>query len=66
MPHPSVRTERIYVLDRGGKAVVFRHGPQFELLAENELDDTFDASPVIAGNELYLRGHEHMYCVAEP
>jgi outer membrane protein assembly factor BamB len=56
---------RIYVLARDGKAVVFRHGEKFELLATNELDDAFDASPVIVGEDLYLRGHEYLYAVAE-
>jgi len=56
---------RVYVQGRDGKAVVFRHGEKFELLATNELDDTFDASPVIVGRDLYLRGHEYLYDVAE-
>ena len=62
---PVAADGRIYVIDRSGKAVVFRHGSKFELLAENELDDAFDATPAIAGDELYLRGHRHLYCVAE-
>jgi outer membrane protein assembly factor BamB len=56
---------RIYVQGRDGKSVVFRHGETFELLAKNVLDDTFDASPVIVGKDLYLRGHEYLYNVAE-
>ena len=56
---------RIYVLDREGAAAVFRHGETFELLANNKLDDAFDASPVIAGDELYLRGHKYLYKLAK-
>ena len=44
---------------------MFRHGEKFEVLARNKLDDTFDASPVIVGRDLYLRGHEHLYRLAE-
>jgi len=55
---------RIYVLDRDGAAAVFRHGETFELLSNNKLDDAFDASPVIVGDELYLRGHKYLYKVA--
>jgi len=62
---PVAADGRIYVVDRSGKAAVIRHGTKFELLAENELDDGFDASPAIVGDELYLRGHEHLYCVAQ-
>lgn len=57
---------RVYILDRDGKAIVARHGETFEVLAANELDDAFDASPVIAGDELYLRGHTHLYSIATP
>ncbi len=58
--------ERIYVVGRDGKAVVFRHGPKLEILASNELDDRFDASPVIVGDELLLRGRRFLYSIAEP
>jgi len=54
---------RIYVLGRDGAAVVFRHGEGVEILATNKLDDAFDASPVIAGDDLYLRGHTYLYSV---
>jgi len=57
---------RIYVVSRDGVTAVFRQGKKFELLATNRLDDAFDASPVIVGRELILRGHEHLYSVATP
>jgi hypothetical protein len=33
-------------------------------LAVNELGETIDASPAIVGNELYIRGESHLYCIA--
>ena len=30
----------------------------------NRLDDGFDASPAIAGGEIYLRGRQYLYCIA--
>jgi hypothetical protein len=27
------------------------------------LDDGFDASPALVGNELYLRGNRYLYCI---
>jgi len=55
---------RIYVAGRDGAIVVFRHGPAFEPLAVNRLDDGFDASPAIVGDELYLRGRNALYRVS--
>ena len=45
--------------------VVVKHGPAFEVLAINTLDDGFDASPALVDGELYLRGSKHLYCIAE-
>lgn len=55
---------RVYIVGRDGKTAVLRSGSTFELLGVNELDDGFDASPAIAGDELYLRGHSRLYCIA--
>ena len=55
---------RLYVFGRDGKAMVIKHSTTFEVLAENELDEGFDASPAVVGDELYLRGEKHLYCIA--
>jgi outer membrane protein assembly factor BamB len=55
---------RIYVAGREGAVAVVRSGAKFELLAVNELDDGFDASPVAVDGELYLRG-KHLYRISE-
>lgn len=57
---------RVYIAGRNGATVVLKKGPQFELLAVNSLDESFDASPAIVGRELYLRGQKHLYCIARP
>ena len=40
-------------------------GNQFEEVASNKLDDTIDATPAIVGDEIYMRGRKHLYCIAE-
>jgi hypothetical protein len=55
---------RVYIAGREGTTVVFRHGPAFEVLAENTLDDGFDASPALVERELFLRGYQYLYCIA--
>jgi len=52
---------RIYVTGRDGVTMVLKHGPTYEVLAENTLDDGFDASPALVGNEMYLRGFRYLY-----
>ncbi len=58
--------ERVYFVGRDGVAAVIKHSDKFEVLATNKLDDKFDASPAIAGDELFLKGKEHIYCIAKP
>ncbi len=56
---------RVYITGRDGATLVIRQGPRYEVLAVNELDDGFDASPALVDNELYLRGHRYLYKIAE-
>jgi outer membrane protein assembly factor BamB len=62
---PILAAGRIYVTSREGTTVVVRAGDAFEVLARNELEDEFDATPAVAGRELFLRGRSHLYCLAE-
>ncbi|MDP2052650.1 MAG: PQQ-binding-like beta-propeller repeat protein [Acidobacteriota bacterium] len=52
---------RLYVVSRDGVTTVIKHGTTYEVLAENTLDDGFDASPALVGNEMYLRGFRYLY-----
>ena len=61
---PVAAGGRLYVTSREGATAVLRAGPQFEVLAVNTLDDGFDASPAIAGDEIYLRGRQFLYAIA--
>ena len=56
--------DHIYVAGLDGKTAVVKAGPTFEVLAINELDDSFAASPVIVGDTLLLRGEHTLYCIA--
>ncbi len=55
---------KVYVTARNGTTLVLKQGPKYEVLATNKLDDVIDASPVIVGKRLYLRGNKHLYCIA--
>ena len=56
---------RVYLTGRDGGMLVIKDGPALEVLARNKLDDGFDASPAAVGRELFLRGRESLYCLAE-
>ncbi len=63
---PVAASGRLYVVGRDGTIEVLSVLPKIETLAVNKLEDQFDASPAIAGDELFLRGHANLYCIADP
>ena len=62
---PVGASNRIYIPGREGTTAVLEHGPEFKVLAVNALEEGFDASPAVAGDEIYLRGRQYLYCIAE-
>ena len=61
---PVAADGKIFFVGREGNTVVIEHGSEFKVLATNKLDDGFDASPALAGDEIFLRGRKHLYCIA--
>ena len=58
--------DRVYLATEEGDAVVVRTGNQFEVLATNMLaDQSFIASPIAIGNDLYLRSRTHLFRISE-
>ena len=56
---------RVYLVGRNGAVAVLKSAARLEVLATNRLDEKFDASPAIVGREMFLRGREYLYCLAE-
>jgi len=57
--------DRIYIAGTNGIFMVVKTGASFEFLSQNSLDDQFFASPVILGDDLFLRGVKALYCIAK-
>ena len=62
---PVGAADRVYFVGRSGTTLVMKNRPDMEILAVNRLDDPIDASPAIVGRQMFLRGKEHLYCIAE-
>ena len=56
---------RVYVTDLEGATLVFTNEATPKMLARNILSDRFSASAAIAGNDLFLRGDKHFYCISK-
>lgn len=56
---------RIYVSSQEGEMYIFAASKDFKLLATNQLDGKFFASPAIADGALFLRSETHLYRIEE-
>ena len=62
---PIVADGKLYITARDGTFTVVKLGPKFEKLAENQLPDTFTASPAISNGRIYLRGWNTLYAIGQ-
>ncbi len=62
---PVGASDRVYLAGRDGGTLVLAKSDKLEILATNRLDDAFDASPALVGNQIFLRGRKNLYCIAE-
>ena len=61
-----VANGNIYAVSRRNGVFVFAAQPEFKLIAQNKLtgDDTdFNATPALAGRQLFLRSNRNLYCI---
>jgi len=62
---PLVVVDRVYLATEEGDVVVVKTGAQFEVLATNTLtDQSFIASPIAVGNDLYLRSRTDLFRIS--
>ncbi len=61
---PVAAKDRVYLVGRNGTTAVIKNSNNLEVLAVNKLSERIDASPALVGKDLLLRGHEHLYCIA--
>jgi outer membrane protein assembly factor BamB len=63
---PLVAGDRVYLATEEGDVVVVKAGSQLEILATNTLaDQSFIASPIAVGSDLYLRSRTHLFKISE-
>ena len=57
--------DRLYISSESGITYVVKDGENFEILAKNKLDDGNFSSFAIAGDEIFIRGFQHLYCISK-
>lgn len=62
---PIVTPDGRLYLASAGKSFVVQSGPEFKLLATNDLGEPSSSSAAASNNRLYLKGDKHLFCVGE-
>ena len=60
---PLLADGKLYCINEEGTTTVLEAGPSFKILATNRLDSHTLASPVAAGNQLFIRTGNYLYCI---
>ena len=53
----------VYFLNDEGVTRIVKPGPQFQLVAQNELGEKCFASPAISAGQILIRGDNHLFCI---
>ena len=61
---PVAAGGHVFLTSRNGTTVVIRDSEQLEVVATNSVGETVDATPAPVGNELFIRGEKHLFCIA--
>jgi outer membrane protein assembly factor BamB len=62
---PIAAAGHVYLTGRSGTTVVIKDADQFEVVASNSVGETVDATPIPIDDELFIRGINHLFCIAD-
>ncbi|MCK6486347.1 MAG: PQQ-like beta-propeller repeat protein [Phycisphaerae bacterium] len=63
---PVLADQKLYVTNEGATTTVLAAGPEFKVLATNQLDDEYTiASMAVAGSQIFVRSSGNLYCIAQ-
>ncbi len=57
--------DRLYAVNQGGDAFVWRAAPKFELLATNSIGDKVIGSMAVSDGMIFIRGYRNLWCVGK-
>jgi outer membrane protein assembly factor BamB len=60
---PILADGRVYVTNEEGLTSVFAAGPEFEVLAENPLNDYTLSSPAVSQGQIFMRTSSHLFAI---
>ena len=62
---PVAADGKVFLTGRSGKTVVIADSNEFKLLATNDIGEPVDATLALVGNQIFIRGNRHLFCIQE-
>ncbi len=62
---PVLADGKIYISSEDGLTVVYKAGPKFEMLAENQLEGYCLSTAAISDGQIFIRTDKHLYCIGQ-
>ena len=62
-PSPVSADGLVYFVSARGVTTIIRPRETFAVIAKNELGEPVSASPAISQGQIFLRTHQHLYCI---
>ena len=63
---PIAADGKLYLASEGGDVFVLKLGKTYEALAANHMgDEMFVSSPIVVGDDLFLRSQDEMFCISK-
>ena len=62
---PVYADGKVYFLSEKGETTVIEDGPQYKVVAENDLGETCCASPAISQGNIFIRTEKMLYCIGK-
>jgi outer membrane protein assembly factor BamB len=63
---PLLADGKLYITNESAVTTVVTAGPEFKVLATNELDGSYTLSSIaVSGKQLFIRTGTHLYCIGE-
>lgn len=54
-----------YFISDEGIVSVLKPGPEFKVIAQSEVGENVYASPAVYGDQFFIRGEEHLFCIGK-
>jgi len=62
---PVAADGKVFITGRSGKSVVIKDQEEFEMVAQNDVGEPVDATMALVGNQIFIRGKNHLFCIQE-